>query len=150
MLTVRREKFLDCIDQIMPLCIEVHNIVEKDVIPLLLDLDLELYDQSEKAGQFHCLVMRLNSQPIGFHWITYNPMPRFKGHWQAVTDAIYVQPEHRKHSEFLIKCSGDYIKQLKATMWAVATLDPVHRGKVWERKGFIKAETAYMKVVKHE
>lgn len=145
MLAVRREKFLDCIDQIMPLCIEVHNIVEKDVIPLPLDLDLELYDQSEKAGQFHCLVMRLHGQPIGFHWITYNPMPRFKGHWQAATDAIYVAPEHRKHSMFLIWHSEQYIKLLGASAWALATLDPEYRGQLWQRKGFKKSETVFIK-----
>lgn len=144
-LTVKREKFLDCIDQIMPLCQASHNIVEQKLIGLPIEPDLELYNESEEAGYFHCLVMRLNDQPIGFHWITYSPMPRFKGHWQAATDAIYVKPEHRKHSMFLIKHSEQYISLLGASVWAIATLDPEDRAKLWQRKGFEKSETVFIK-----
>lgn len=145
--TVERERWIDCIDQIMPLCIAVHNLDEKDALGLDLDFDFELYEQSEKSGQFHCLVMRENGIPIGFHWITMNPLARFKGKWQACTDAIYVAPEHRKHSNFLIRCSEEYIRKLGCYTWALATLDACYRGAMWERKGFRKAETIFMKRV---
>ena len=147
MITVEREKWAECIDELMPLCIEVHNIDEQKTYGLELDFDSDLYTQSEKNGQFHCLVMRKDGAPIGFHWITMNPLARFKGKWQACTDAIFVKPEYRRHSNFLIKCSEEYIKQLGCFTWALATLDACYRGAMWERKGFEKAETIFMKKV---
>lgn len=147
MITVEREKWIECINELMPLCIEVHNIDEQKTYGLELDFDSDLYIESEKNGQFHCLVMRNDGVPIGFHWITMNPLARFKGKWQACTDAIFVKPEYRRHSNFLIKCSEDYIKQLGCFTWALATLDACYRGAMWERKGFEKAETIFMKKV---
>lgn len=147
MITVAREKWADCIDEIMPLCVEVHNIDEQQTYGLKLDFDTDLYIESENAGQFHCLVMRKDGIPIGFHWITMNPLARFKGKWQACTDAIFVAPEHRRHSNFLIKCSEEYIKKIGCFTWALATLDACYRGAMWERKGFQKAETIFMKKV---
>lgn len=147
MITVEREKWTECIDELMPLCIEAHNIDEQETYGLELDFDSDLYTQSEKSGQFHCLVMRKDGVPVGFHWITVNPLARFKSKWQACTDAIFVKPEYRRHSNFLIKCSEDYIKQLGCFTWALATLDACYRGAMWERKGFEKAETIFMKKV---
>ena len=147
MITVEREKWIECINELMPLCIEVHNIDEQKTYGLELDFDSDLYIESEKNGQFHCLVMRKDGVPVGFHWITVNPLARFKGKWQACTDAIFVKPEHRRHSNFLIKCSEEYIKKLGCFTWALATLDACYRGAMWERKGFEKAETIFMKKV---
>ncbi len=147
MITVQREKWIECIDEIMPLCVEAHNIDEQQMYGLELDFDRALYIESEETGQFHCLVMRENGVPVGFHWITMNPLARFKGKWQACTDAIFVHPDHRKNSAFLIQCSEKYIQKLGCFTWALATLDACYRGEMWERKGFKKAETIFMKKV---
>lgn len=79
MITVRREKWIDCIDQIMPLCQMVHDLVEKDIYGIPLDFDATLYQQSEDFDEFHCLVMRENGRPIGFHWMVMYQLARFKG-----------------------------------------------------------------------
>lgn len=147
MITVMREHWADCIDELMPLCIEVHNIDEQQTYGLELDFDRDLYIESEEIDQFHCLVMRDNGKPIGFHWITINPLARFKGKTQACTDVIFVLPEHRRYSNLLIQCSEKYIKDAGCFMWGLATLDDCYRGAVWERKGFKKAETIFMKKV---
>ncbi|WP_171496547.1 GNAT family N-acetyltransferase [Acinetobacter nosocomialis] len=147
MITVRREKWIDCIDQIMPLCQMVHDLVEKELYGLPLDFDSDLYQESEDLDQFHCLVMRKNGHPIGFHWMVMYQLARFKGKKQAGTDAIFVHPEHRQHSMKLIEFSEQYAKKHGCMTWAIATLDPEYRGTLWERKGFKKAETIFIKVM---
>lgn len=147
MITVRREKWIDCIDQIMPLCQMVHELVEKDLYGLTLDFDIDLYQESESLNDFHCIVMRENGVPIGFHWMVMYKLARFKGKKQAGTDAIFVHPDHRQHSMKLIEFSENYAKQHGCTSWAIATLDPEYRGLLWERKGFKKAESIFIKVM---
>lgn len=147
MITVRRERWVDCIDEIMPLAEAAHQLVEKNLLNLTLDLDFDLYEESEKTGQFHCLVFRVNGRAVGFHWITFNPMPRFKGLYQCSTDAIYISPQNRDQSKFFLKSSEEYIKKLGAKVWALATLDPEYRGDMWERNGFGKSETVFIKRV---
>lgn len=145
MIKIKRERFIDCIDQIMHLCVQVHEIMGSEVYGLPLDFDIDLYQQAEDAEQFHCLVMRQNGVPIGFHWLLVCPLSRYKGHTQAVTDAIFVEHQYRQYSQKLINFSEQYIKDRNCKVWGLATLDPVYRGKVWERKGFQKAETVFMK-----
>lgn len=147
MITIGREKWSECINELMPLCQQVHSLVEQELYGLTLDFDHDLYTQSEQVDQFHCLVMRENGQPIGFHWMVIYPMARFKGHKQAGTDAIFVEPQSRHHSEKLIRFSEQYAKDQHCTTWALATLDPVYREKLWQRKGFKKSETIFIKVI---
>lgn len=149
MITVRRERFLDCIDQIMPLAISAHELVEKDLLGFPLELDFELYDESEKIGQFHCLVLRVDHIVVGFHWITLNPLARFKGKYQAATDAIYISPEYRTHSAYFLSCSQEYIEKIGADTWAIATLDPEYRGDMWLKNGFSKSETVFIKRIQN-
>ncbi|WP_162987699.1 GNAT family N-acetyltransferase [Acinetobacter bereziniae] len=148
MITIGRERWADCINEIMPLCQMVHDLVERDLYGLDLNFDDELYIQSESLGDFHCLVMRENGQPIGFHWLVTYKLARFKGKKQAGTDAIFVHPNHRQHSMKLINFSEQYAKDKGCDTWAIATLDPEYRGLLWERKGFKKSETIFIKVMK--
>lgn len=148
MLTIHRERWSDCIAQIRHLCEMVHEIVEKELYGLPLDFDSDLYQRSEDEDQFHCLVMRKNGIPIGFHWMVMYPMARFKGYKQAGTDAIFVHPNYRKYSQKLIQFSEKYAQDNGCIAWAIATLDPEYRGVLWERKGFKKAETIFIKVIK--
>lgn len=148
MIEIRREKWSECIDEIMPLCQMVHELVEKDLYGLALNFDADLYKHSEDADQFHCLVMRKDGKPIGFHWLVMYPLTRFKDVVQAGTDAIFVHPENRKHSMKLIQFSEQYAKDHGCLTWAIATLDPEYRGKLWAKKGFKKAETIFIKVMK--
>lgn len=145
MIKIKREKFSDCINDIMPMCVDVHKIMGLEIYGLELNFDEQLYQQAEDAEQFHCLVMRKNNIAIGFHWLLICPLARFKGYSQAVTDAIFVKPEHRNQSQKLIAFSEQYAKDRGAHIWGLATLDPVYRGKLWERKGFKKTETIFMK-----
>lgn len=144
MITVRREKWIDCIDQIMPLCQQVFDLEEARFTGLPLEFDSELYQQSEDDDFFHCLVMRKNNKPIGFHWIVISPMARHKGKTHAHTDAIFVDPEHRQHSRELISFSEKYIKS-RADFWTLANLSVNDRQAVWQRKGFKPIETIMFK-----
>ena len=147
MISIQREKWIDCIDQIMPLCQMVHEIVEQNLYAMPLDFDTELYEQSEQCDQFHCIVMRNNGKPIGFHWMVVYPLARFKGHKQAGTDAIFVHPDFRYFSKKLIDFSEQYAIEHGCSTWALATLDPVYRGDMWQKRGFQKAETIFIKKV---
>lgn len=144
MITVRREKWIDCIDQIMPLCQQVFDLEEAKFTGLQLEFDTEMYIESEESNYFHCLVMRKNSKPIGFHWIVISPMPRHMGKTHAHTDAIFVDPENRQHSNTLIEFSEQYIKQ-RADFWTLANLGVNDRQALWQRKGFKPIETIMFK-----
>ncbi len=147
MITIQREKWIDCIDQIMPMCQQVHNISEHGIYGMPLDFDADLYGESEGAGIFHCLVMRKNGTPIGFHWIVMYDLPRFKGKKQAVSDAIFVEPDQRIHAKKLIKFSESYVKSKGCDFWALSTLEPQYRGGMWQKLGFKKSETVFIKVM---
>ncbi len=144
MITVRRERWIDCIDQIMPLCQQVFDLEEAKFTGLQLDFDIDLYQAVEEADRFHCLVMRSNGMPVGFHWIFISPMLRHKGLFQAHTDAIFVDPKYRNYSYKLINFSEQYIKKL-ASFWTLANLKAVDREHVWFRKGFEPIETIMFK-----
>lgn len=144
MITVRREKWIDCIDQLMPLCQQVFDLEESRFTGLQLDFDIDLYNAVEEVNRFHCLVMRKNSHPIGFHWIFISPMMRHKGKFQAHTDAIFVDPEHRQYSSELLSFSEKYIKD-HADFWTLANLQAEDRSLMWQRKGFEPIETIMFK-----
>lgn len=146
MLTVRREKFLDCIDQIMPLCQAAFSLGESSATKLQLDLDFDLYGQMEAADILHCLIARLDGKPIGIHWIYITPTPRHKGKLMAQTDVIYVDPNYRNHSMQIIQQSNDYIKS-RADLWLMANRDYANRSKLWQRKGFEHIENIMIKVM---
>lgn len=144
MITVRREKWIDCIDQIMPLCQQVFELEEAKFTGIQLDFDADMYLESESSGFFHCLVMRKEGIPIGFHWIVISPMPRHRGKNHAHTDAIYVDPEHRNNSKILLEYSEQYIKE-KADFWTLANLPSNDSHEMWQRNGFNPIETIMFK-----
>lgn len=144
MISISRENWADCIDQIMSLCQQVFDLEEAQFTGLKLVFDVDQYIDAEKAGYFHCLVMRKNNKPIGFHWIVITPMPRHKGKFHAHTDAIFVDPEYRKYSNQLLSFSEQYIKE-KADFWTLANLSANDRQAMWQRKGFKPIETIMFK-----
>ena len=144
MITIQREKWIDCIDQITPMCIEVFNLEEAGFTGLPLEFDADIYQQADELDFFHCLVMRKDGKPIGFHWIGITPMARHKGKVHAHTDAIFVDPKHRKHSAKMLACSEEYI-QSKADFWTLANLAASDRQAMWQRKGFQSIETIMFK-----
>ena len=144
MITIDREKWADCIDELMPLCEQVFALVEADITGLPLDFDHEIYRELDDNDLLHCLVMRDSGTPIGFHWVVISPMARHKGYNQAHTDAIFVLPEHRRHSSKLLHFSQEYI-QTRASFWTLANLDPNDRALMWYKKGFVPIETIMFK-----
>jgi hypothetical protein len=146
MIAIQREKWIDCIDELMPLCHAAFDLGEHKKVGFELDLDAELYQQMCDANILHCLVMRKGDVPIGMHWIYITPTPRHKGKVMAQTDVIYVLPEHRNSSIRLINWSEQYIKNL-ADMWILSNRPYSDRGKLWARKGFGLIETVMIKRV---
>ena len=144
MITIQREKWIDCIDQIMPLCQQVFDLEEAKFTGLPLEFDSDMYIESEESNYFHCLVMRKNGKPIGFHWIVISPMPRHKGKTHAHTDAIFVDPNHRNCSAKLLQFSEQYIKE-RAQFWTLANLATNDRQAMWQRKSFQPIETIMFK-----
>lgn len=144
MITVSREKWADCIDELMPLCQQVFALVEAEITGLPLDFDHDLYNDLDSKDLLHCIVMRDAGRAIGFHWVVISAMPRHKGYNQAHTDAIFVAPEHRRHSNKLLHFSQEYIKQ-RASFWTLANLDPNDRALMWQKKGFQPIETIMFK-----
>lgn len=145
MITIQRERFIDCIDQVMSLCVSAQAL-EASATGLELDLDLDLFQQFDELDVLHCLTMRKDGKPIGIHWIYITATPRHKGKILAHTDVIYVDPEHRQHSMKLIDASQSYIAE-RADMWLMASRDYADRSKLWQRKGFNFIENIYLKVV---
>lgn len=144
MITIQREKWIDCIDQIMPLCQQVFELEESKFTGLKLEFDTDMYIESEESNYFHCLVMRKNGKPIGFHWIVISPMPRHKGKTHAHTDAIFVDPNHRNCSAKLLQFSEQYIKE-RAQFWTLANLATNDRQTMWQRNSFQPIETIMFK-----
>lgn len=144
MITVKREKWIDCIDEIMPLCQQVFDLEESRFTGLQLDFDADAYKQLEDLDYFHCLVMRKDGEAIGFHWVVISSMLRHKGMMHAHTDAVFVDPNHRKHSKVMLDCSLDYIKE-RAQFWTLANLAANDRQTMWQRKGFQPIETIMFK-----
>ena len=144
MITIDREKWADCIDELMPLCEQVFALEEARFTGLKLDFDTEMYHAVERCDRFHCLVMRENGKAIGYHWLFTTPMMRHKGYVHAHTDAIFVLPEHRRHSTKLLHFSQEYIQTL-ASFWTLANLDPNDRALMWYKKGFVPIETIMFK-----
>lgn len=146
MIKIVRESWINCIDQLMPLCSQVFNLKESQFTGLQLDFDSELYHACEEIDRFHCIVMREDGKPIGFHWIFITPMMRHKGYMHAHTDAIYVDPEYRYYSKKLIEFSENYIKD-HAQFWTLANLDINDRQIMWQRNGFEPIETIMFKKI---
>ena len=144
MITIQREKWIDCIDELMPLCQQVFELEEAKFTGLPLEFDTDMYIESEESKYFHCLVMRKNGKPIGFHWIVISPMPRHKGKTHAHTDAIFVDPNHRNCSAKLLQFSEQYIKE-RAQFWTLANLATNDRQAMWQRKSFQPIETIMFK-----
>lgn len=144
MITVKREKWADCIDGLMLLCQQVFDLEESRFTGLQLDFDADAYKQLEDLDYFHCLVMRKDGEAIGFHWVVISSMLRHKGMMHAHTDAIFVDPNHRKHSKVMLDYSLDYIKE-RAQFWTLANLAANDRQAMWQRKGFQPIETIMFK-----
>ena len=144
MITIQREKWIDCIGELMPLCQQVFELEEARFTGLPLEFDTEMYIESEESNYFHCLVLRKNGKPIGFHWIVISPMPRHKGKTHAHTDAIFVDPNHRNCSAKLLQFSEQYIKE-RAQFWTLANLATNDRQAMWQRKSFQPIETIMFK-----
>jgi len=58
MITINRENWSDCIDELMPLCEQVFALVEAKITSLPLDFDNELYNELDANDLLHCIVMR--------------------------------------------------------------------------------------------
>ena len=144
MITIQREKWGDCIGELMPLCQAAFDLGEHKKVGFELDLDAELYQQMCDANILHCLVMRKGDVPIGMHWVYITPTPRHKGKVMAQTDVIYVLPEYRNNSIRLINWSEQYIKNL-ADMWILSNRPYSDREKLWAKKGFGLIETVMIK-----
>ncbi|WP_180072216.1 GNAT family N-acetyltransferase [Acinetobacter sp. YH12200] len=146
MITIQREKWADCIDEIMPMCQQAFDLGENAMVGLPLDLDSDLYRMMDDADVMHCLIMRKNKKPIGLHWVFITATPRHKGRVVAQTDVIFVDQEYRKHSMLLINYSENYIKKY-ADLWVMSVRDYADRAKLWRRKGFKKIEQVMMRVI---
>ena len=144
MITIQREKWIDCIDELVPLCQQVFELEESKFTDLQLNFDAELFEHCEQLDSFHCLVMRKNKKAIGFHWIFITPMLRHKGKVQAHTDAIFVDPDCRQYSVKFLQFSEQYIKD-RAQFWTLANLAANDRQTMWQRKGFQSIETIMFK-----
>lgn len=144
MITISRERYDACIDELMPLCEQVFNLVEAGITGLPLDMDHDVYASLDDNDNLHCLIMRLNGKAVGMHWVVISPMARHKGHNQAHTDVIFVLPEYRKYSNNLIEYSQNYIRE-RASFWTLANLAPNDVATMWQRKGFIPIETIMFK-----
>lgn len=144
MITLARERWASCIDELMPLCEQVFNLVEADITGLPLDLDHDMHNELDNSDFLHCLVMRLDGKAIGFHWVIISPMARHKGHKQAHTDAIFVLPDYRRYSQRLINYSQEYIAK-RASFWTLANLAPNDVAKMWLKNGFAPIETIMFK-----
>lgn len=144
MITIQREKWIDCIDELVPLCQQVFELEESKFTDLQLNFDAELFEHCEQLDSFHCLVMRKNKKAIGFHWIFITPMLRHKGKVQAHTDAIFVDPDCRQYSVKFLQFSEQYIKD-RAQFWTLANLAANDRQTMWQRKGFQPIETIMFK-----
>ena len=144
MITIDREKWADCFDELLPMFQQVFELVEAEITGLPLDFDHDTYNELDSNDLLHCLVMRDGGIAIGFHLVVISAMPRHKGHNQAHTDAIFVLPEHRRHSTKLLYFSQEYIAQ-KASFWTLANLDPNDRALMWYKKGFVPIETIMFK-----
>lgn len=144
MITIQREKWIDCIDELMPLCHAAFELEESKFTGLQLNFDVELFEHCEQLDSFHCLVMRKDGAAIGFHWIFITPMLRHKGMAQAHTDAIFVNPDYRNHSAKLLQFSEQHIKD-RAQFWTLANLATNDRQAMWQRKGFQPIETIMFK-----
>lgn len=144
MITINREKWADCFDELLPMFQQVFELVEAEITGLPLDFDHDTYNELDSNDLLHCLVMRAGGIAIGFHLVVISAMPRHKGHNQAHTDAIFVLPEHRRHSTKLLHFSQEYIAQ-KASFWTLANLDPNDRALMWYKKGFVPIETIMFK-----
>ena len=144
MITIQREKWIDCIDELVPLCQQVFELEEAQFTGLELDFDIDLFNHCEQLDSFHCLVMRKDGKAIGFHWIFITPMLRHKGVIQAHTDAIFVDPDNRQYSLKLLQFSEQYIKE-RAQFWTLANLASSDRKTMWQRKGFDPIETIMFK-----
>lgn len=144
MITIDREKWADCFDELLPMFEAVFALVEAGMTGLPLDFDHDIYRELDDNDLLHCLVMRDGGIAIGFHLVVISAMPRHKGHNQAHTDAIFVSPEHRRHSTKLLHFSQEYI-QTRASFWTLANLDPNDRALMWYKKGFTPIETIMFK-----
>lgn len=144
MITIDREKWADCFDELLPMFQQVFELVEAEITGLPLDFDHDIYRELDDNDLLHCLVMRDGGIAIGFHLVVISAMPRHKGHNQAHTDAIFVLPQHRRHSTKLLHFSQEYIAQ-KASFWTLANLDPNDRALMWYKKGFVPIETIMFK-----
>lgn len=146
MIVIQRERWIDCINQVMHLCDGAFELGEKQIVGIPLDLDFDLYQQMDEADILHCLIMRKNGEPIGMHWVYVSATPRHKGKVMAHTDVIYVMPEHRRNSLDLINFSNDYIGNV-ADLWVISNRGYRDCEKLWQRKGFEKIETVMIKRV---
>lgn len=144
MIVIQRERWKDCINQVMHLCNEAFELGEKQIVGLDLELDFDLYQQMDEADILHCLIMRKNGQPIGMHWVYVSATPRHKDKVMAQTDVIYVMPEHRRNSNDLISFSNDYIGKV-ADIWLISNRGYRDCSKLWHRKGFEEIETVMIK-----
>ena len=144
MITIQREKWIDCIDELMPLCQQVFELEESKFTGLKLEFDGGMYQELEDADFFHCLVMRKGGEVVGFHWLVISPMMRHKSMNHAHTDAIFVDPNHRNCSAKLLQFSEQYIKE-RAQFWTLANLAASDRQAMWQRKGFQPIETIMFK-----
>ena len=53
MITIDREKWADCIDELMPLCEQVFSLVEADITGLPLDFDRDTYNELDNNDLLH-------------------------------------------------------------------------------------------------
>ena len=73
MITINREKWADCIDELMPLCEQVFALVEAKITSLPLDFDHELYNELDANDYCIVLSCAMVGSPLAFIGWLFQP-----------------------------------------------------------------------------
>lgn len=98
MITIRRESFSQCVNDLLYLLPEHWKEVAhyKDKIPL--SPMFEVYEQLDKAGKLFNVIMREDGKVIGYSVYILNRHPHYSTCLCACNDILFLTPEKRNHN----------------------------------------------------
>ena len=150
MLTFAIEKFSQCAHELAPVFGEHWREIALDKDKIKLAPWWERYASIDDQGMLHLLIMRIDGQLVGYYMAYILPHMHYRDSGlQAVTDAYFILPKHRKGGAGakLLKEMERTLKKRGCVRVYISTKVHQDHGPLFEKMGFLFTDKMYTKLL---
>lgn len=148
MITYNKEKMVTCVSEMKPLFLEQY-IENEGGEMFTLNPDYERYQLLEDMDVLHTYVARDDDEIIGYLVVMAQEHLHHKGIKYAISDLIYVAPEHRKSmvAYNMIMIAEEDLKQLGVKRLVIAMKIKQQFRELLSSAGFMPSEELWEKSI---